>query len=334
MKAHRYFWSSMIFVIAVGLFVYTVESGNYAFSIFGKTFNFPIAVWFVLPIGIFVLLSVFHITFHSFSFNRKLSNVEKDYESLGNFFKEAILQKENDVHFITKKDHDLIHIVEFISGKNPDLEDIKEEEIKELISMVIKLKSGEVQDLKKYKLDEKNALFIKNEENILAKDKNYAEVILKDSKNEALREQAYKSLVRNSPYEEIAKYDAIKTIKDARIIADRFLAEEDFQIPNEEIFKIINKYNFRLYDYIYFIEKLRTKVQPEIILEIFDNIKDKDSTTLEAYCYALYEYQMIDRLKEEISRHSDLEFVKKYEILLKLRDEGNSEPATLFYKLR
>lgn len=331
MGAHRYFWSSMIFVIVVGMFVYTVESGNYAFSFLGKTLDLPIAIWFIIPIGVFAILSVFHISFHGISFNRKLSNVEKDYNSLTNFFKEAILQKQNDVHFITKKDHDLIHIVEFLSGKNPHLDDIKEPEIKELMDMVNKINAGEVVDIKKYKLDEQNPLFIKNELNKLNQDIAYTEIILKDSQNETLKKQAYKSLVKNSDYSLIQKYDAIKSIDDARIIADRFLDEEDFKVPNDEIFKIIQKYDFKIHDYIYFIEKLRTKIAPEAILEIFDNIKDKDSATLEAYFYALYEYQMIDKLKEEISHNLNQEFTRKYEILLKLRDEGDSEPATLFY---
>ena len=81
MKTRKFLIYSIIYILAVGVFVYSFNNSTYTFELLGWSLNLPIAVWFMLPVAILAALAVLHIFYHSFSFYRyKAGQKSKRYE--------------------------------------------------------------------------------------------------------------------------------------------------------------------------------------------------------------------------------------------------------------
>ena len=81
MGIKRYVLLSIIYLLAVGLYVYSFNGSDYALNIYTFSLNLPIAIWIVIPAIILFLSSLSHLTYYSikaFFYKRAL---KKDFET-------------------------------------------------------------------------------------------------------------------------------------------------------------------------------------------------------------------------------------------------------------
>ncbi|MBP3223802.1 MAG: LapA family protein [Campylobacter sp.] len=333
MKTKQFFVYSVIYIGIIAAVIFTQESASYTLSLLGHSLTLPVAVWVVLPLALYMLLALCHLGFYGFMVYRKNRAIQKDVSSYDEMTKEVLLGLETNRNFKTEFFKDPSDITKILSPWYDSSElDIKNESLKEIVDVVEKVKNGEVVDLKKYKLPKSNGMFLQNELNRLDAEPDYAREILKTKGvyNDQITKKAYKILVDKGDYSAIKTYNEFQDSDDIKRIVERATDESEFEVSSEELFNLINSDKFSDKDFIYFAKKLKDHLNPEQYRTFFERLKNQNSSATEAYLYALYELGMIDELREQLHMSDGDEF-DKFQILLFLRDNGKSVPASLIF---
>lgn len=333
MKARRYVLYSIIYVALIWVFVFTFFNQNFSLSILEYTLDLPVASWVVIPIALFALLSIFHISYYGFKNFLDARAVKNDLNLYSSLAKEVFLGLESNKDFKT----DLFQIPsEVTKSLSPWLNlgepNLKNEDLKLAYEISKKIKNGEVCDLKKFKLLKTNPLFIQNEKNKIKADYKYALNIpsSKIDASDSLYQEALDSALNNATYLELSKFGFNYSNEDIMKLINRYI-NGTLEISSQDLFNLINKNEFQTDEYISLATHLKTKLDPDKLMGVFDRLKNEHSNANEAYLYILYDLQMIDNLREIITSSQDGEF-DKIKTLLFLREHGKLAPASLFYK--
>ncbi|MDX1809471.1 MAG: fatty-acid--CoA ligase [Sulfurospirillaceae bacterium] len=337
MGIRRYALLSVIYLFAVGLYVYSFNGNSYALSIYKFSLNLPIAVWIIVPSIILFIASISHLMYYSIKdfFNKRA--IKKDYDTFINVTKSSIFGEKSNLKFKT----DFFKTPGFVLStlnyaKKSDIEDLENEDLKECYRIVDKIREGEPEDIKKYKISEDNELFIKNEENKLKADPKYAYTILKkcsDLESEICK-KAYYELLNIATFAEIKKY-SFPIDKDIfRRMMERYLDPEDnFEIDIASMKQMLEQFNANSEDYLELAEEIRVRLSPDELIDLFSNLyNEKGQIAANAYIFTLYELQMIDKVRE-ILDNSDEEDFLKFKTLLFLRDHGKNIDTVKFLKV-
>jgi len=98
-----------------------------------------------------------------------------------------------------------------------------------------------------------------------------------------------------------------------------------------EIFDLLNNAKVTKAQYDKAAIMLKNKLKPDAFIGIFEKLKSIHADADEAYVYALFELQMLDKVREAIEGSDPDEF-KEIKVLLFLRDNGKMVPSSLFFK--
>ncbi|CZE45728.1 hypothetical protein [Campylobacter geochelonis] len=332
MKLKQFMVYSLIYIGLVGILVFVQNGSSFTASIFGIGLTLPVALWFVLPLLLFAILTLLHMAYNGLSLYRRKKAIQSDSALYEVFAKEILLAVETDKKFKTEIYKTAKEVTKFLSPWHENSVEIDNKEIVEIINMLKMLKDGEVVELKKYKLDKQNPIYIKNEFNKLAHDSAYASEILKNGSNldEKLVKKAHEVLLNTASYLEIKKYQTVITKEDALALINRYENDTNFEMSKEDFYALIVAADYSESEYIQLVKKLRDRLNPEILLAMFDRLKNEKEDAGEAYLYLLYELGMIDQLKEKLA-YSDGEENEKFSLLLQLRENGKAIPASYLF---
>ncbi|MDO8453462.1 MAG: hypothetical protein Q7S59_02700, partial [Sulfurimonas sp.] len=168
MQLKKYTIASFLFMGIVGWYIYAYVSQNsIAIDLFGLPLpSLSVAVWAIVPLIIYYIATLIHISFYSLVGSFRLRKDEKDYEKLIDSIVDAYLGKANRSYdFKTPKYKLLGTLIEnstLFPAKNMS-SDIDNEKIKTVLKLIEDIKNGEVVELKKYSLPFTNVLVIQNE---------------------------------------------------------------------------------------------------------------------------------------------------------------------------
>ena len=334
MGLRRYILFSLVYIAAIGVYVYTFQGESYEITFFGIPVALPVAVWIVVPLVILFLASTAHIFFYSLIDFFKLRSVKKDQENLMSAFKSLILGEEKRYEFKTSW---FDRAYEVLSVLKPDIEKkevrLKDEQADEALGLLRKVYSGEVVELKKYKLSEKSPLFIKNEENKLKSNPSYAETILKKctDKKSKLCKEAYLEYAKTASLENLKKFDFPPSREVFDILIERFAQSDKnaLQLEIQDIKDYITNLGYNKDDFISLAKRLKTKMNPDGLMMLFEKLHEDFDEATEAYLYILFELQMIDKIREIVESTTEDEYVK-FKKLLFLRDSGKTFDIDIF----
>jgi len=337
MGIKRYILLSIVYMLAVGLYVYSFNGDKYALDLYALSLNLPVAIWIVVPIFILFIASVSHLTYYSFKDFFYQRALKKDYDTFLNVAKKRILDEDSNLKFKTKWFKIPGAIIKSFGYTNKlDVSSIDNEDLKSYISLVENVQNGQYEDLKKYKLPKTNKVFIKNEENKLADDPKYAYTILKtcDNLDNELCKMAYDKLLDIGTFSEIKKYDFPIDKNIFRRMMERYLDDEDeFDIDIKSIENMLEKFNANNEDYLELAQEIKVKLDPEKLIKLFRKLyNEKGQVAANAYIYTLYELQMIDKVREILDNSDEDEFLK-FKTLLFLRDHGRNIDTIKFLKV-
>ena len=78
MRLGLYIFAALTLGAIIGALTYTINPNNYLVEILGINFNFPVAVWVVLPMFVLLIFTIIHMLFYSLKSYFKLKKWQKD----------------------------------------------------------------------------------------------------------------------------------------------------------------------------------------------------------------------------------------------------------------
>ncbi len=336
MGLKKYILFSIIFIVAVGAYIYSFNGDTYTLTFFGVPLSLKIALWVILPTIILAVASALHMIFYSFKNYLIQRNLQKDYKTYLQYAKQHMLGNEINMNFTTKW-FDLPSRVlkHFKFDASKDSSDINDTELKEVIDILKKIESGEFVSLKKYKLSKDNYFVKKNILNKLMLDKKESENILKncEDKDSDICQKAFEIYCTYASYSDI-KNQSFKINKE---LFDKLMKrfenkEDDFKFSVDELKELLKQFNFSKYEYLKYAKVLKTLLNPEAVISIFDTLSNETEEALQAYLYLLFEFQMIDKARELLQSVQSKE-AEKFKYILELKDCGKSFDIDIFFDL-
>lgn len=333
MKIKQFLAYSIIFITIVGVFVFVDNSGSYSLDLPFLSLQLPIAIWFILPAFILMILAILHMAYYGMGFFWTKRNFKIDSDLYDEVAKETLLGFESNKEFKTDIFKNAVEITKFLSIYGPKyMPNVNNEALVNIVKIITSVNNGEVVDLKRYKLPPTSKLYEQNEINRVNSDYKNCFNMLKDKKimaNANLKDIIRDAIIKNASFLEIKKFGFNESKDDIVTIINRFCDDDNFEIAKEELMGMILKFDFSSKEYVRFAKRLKNKIIPEHLVAIFDRIRSYKDEATEAYLFILYEVGMIQEIRE-ILNFSNEKF-DKIETLLFLKDNGRNFPVSYLY---
>ncbi|MGP1359247.1 LapA family protein [Campylobacter sp.] len=332
MKTRKFLVYCIIYIIVIAALTYSLNSSDYTFEFLGQAITLPVAIWISLPVALLAILALLHISYHGYTFYRYKKWIKKDSQLYKDLAKEVLLGFESNKDFKTDTYKIASQVTRSISpwGELKDI-GVDDAEINNILQTIKSIKGNEIVDLKKFRLAKDSKLNILNELNKIEQLPTYYIDLLKNTEpNESLKKAAFNKLIKTAQFNEIKKLNPELSSEDIMLIITRFVNDE-IDLSSDEIFDLLNNAKVTKAQYDKAAIILKNKLKPDMFIGIFEKLKSIHADADEAYVYALFELQMLDKVREAIEGSDPDEF-KEIKVLLFLRDNGKMVPSSLFFK--
>ena len=332
MKTRKFLVYCIIYIAVVAGLTYSLNSSDFTFEFLGQAITLPVAVWVALPVAILALLAILHIAYHGYAFYRYKKWIKKDSQLYKDLAKETLLGFDSNKEFKTDAYKIASQVTRSISPWNEFKEmGVDDAELNNIMQTIKSIKNNEIVDLKKFRLAKDSKINILNELNKIEQLPTYYLDLLKNHDlNDTLKKAAVAKLIKTANFSDIKRANLDLTSEEIMTIIARFVNDE-IDLSSDEIFDLLNNVKVTKAQYDKAAIMLRNKLKPDAFIGIFEKLKSIHADADEAYVYALFELQMLDKVREAIE-NSDPDEFKEIKVLLFLRDNGKMVPSSLFFK--
>ena len=332
MKTRKFLVYCIIYIAVVAGLTYSLNSSDFTFEFLGQAITLPVAVWVTLPVALLALLAILHIAYHGYAFYRYKKWIKKDSQLYKDLAKETLLGFDSNKEFKTDAYKIASQVTRSISPWNEFKEmGVDDAELNNIMQTIKSIKNNEIVDLKKFRLAKDSKINILNELNKIEQLPTYYLDLLKNHDlNDTLKKAAVAKLIKTAPFGDIKRANLDLTSEEIMTIIARFVNDE-IDLSSDEIFDLLNHAKVTKAQYDKAAIMLRSKLKPDAFIGIFEKLKSIHADADEAYVYALFELQMLDKVREAIEGSDPDEF-KEIKVLLFLRDNGKTVPSSLFFK--
>ncbi len=337
MGIKRYILLALVYVIAVGLYVYSFNAESYTLELFGASLHLPVALWIVLPVLLLGIASVAHLMiYHVKDFFHERA-LKKDFETFKEVSKQKILGEKGTIATFKAEGFKALGDMLGVMQCDPSSEaKLSDSELAKAYALAHSISQGNYEDLKKYKLSKENPLVIRNSINRLHVEPKYAYEVLKNCKDKSseLCVKAYDALLDIASFNEIKRYDIIPDKRTFRRMMERYLdADDSFEMDIKSIEDMLEQFNADRADYLELAHEIKVKLSPDALIALFEKLYNtKGYVAADAYLYVLYDLQMIDKIRDILDNADADEFVK-FKTVLFLRDHGKSIDIDKFLRV-
>lgn len=325
MQIKKYTIASFLFIGVVGWYIYAyVSQGSIAIDLFGIPLpSLSVAIWAIVPLIVYYIASVVHMSFYSLIGSFKLRKYEKDYEKFIDAIVDAYLGKENRSHDFKTPRYKLLGSLVDNATLFPTQNmksDTENEKINTVLKLIEDIKNGEVVEFKKYSLSSTNALVIQNEKNRYKKGDIKAEEILNrsDRYDNHLCVEVYVDFCKTASLSAIEKYKTFLT-KDAlfEILARVNANENSLTISTEALINLLSNLELTESDYLQVATVLAASMIPEQRMKLFHILSDANEEAMSAYLFTLFDLEMLEPADEILENSQPLEYLnfKSYRAL-------------------
>lgn len=326
MGLKKYIGFSLVLIIAISLYVYSVESGSYEITILDYTMQLPTVLWFIIPVAVLFFFTVLHLIFYGSLNFFKTRGFIKDEETIVETIKSLLLEKEDKRKFKTAGYKNVASILRQlkISVKDETFTSTNED-LNKTISSIKDIESGKHISQKELKLNPDSSLARKNLINKINEQTDYAVDVLKKQEqfSDEVVKAAFYSVLENKSMTTLKKvYSNITLTKD--MATKLFLKDVDnteFGLSKEEIVKITKTLEYTKEEYLVLARLYKDVLNPDKIIDLFETLSNERDEASGAYFYILLELEMIEKLKDLLSGYNDDEH-KVIKALLDLKDAG------------
>jgi len=333
MGIKRYILLSLVFVVAVGLYVFSFEGTQLNRAFFGVDVTLPVALWVIIPLILLMVASAVHMSFYYAKAGLQERARKKDYEQFIQAAKASLLEEEASVAFKTQWFTLPAALFSRTTLKpNSDAQGIENEELAAVIDTVARIHQGEVVELKKYKLRQDNPLVMRNKLNQLKENPRLASEFLKSCvlDETPLCKQAFKTLLKTGSYAEIKRFGRVLDEEMILDLLHRYADKEDALAMDEaELEVLLSDPVLSKQGLIEAAKTLQSVLNPDALVALFEKLYNGRIEACDAFLYVLFELQMIDRARE-VLENSDEEDLIKFKLLLFLKDHGKHCDTSLF----
>jgi ABC-type multidrug transport system fused ATPase/permease subunit len=335
MRLGLYIIASIVLMAIVGIFVYTINPGNYSIDELGFSITIPIAVWIVVPMFILMIASAIHMMFYGTKNFFKFKKWEKDTMSLDDALYWSLLNEPKVHKFnlpILKQTASLLSVsCVKVDGAVDDISD----KLRGALTLVSEIDRGEYVDLKVRKLDrvlsKENPLVIKNLKNRLAKDENFAEEVLqsKETYSPKLYSEALTVFASTVNFPKARKYAKIFDKQNLLLLLSRVTKEDDLGLTKEILDEFIKALESTLEcaDYLKIATLMMAHLSPDENLKLWREYERTYPKAEIAYLYLLFDYEMIEKAGDYLAEHDEGDF-KRFRALYDLKKEHKKYKIT------
>ena len=316
MRLGLYIFAALTLSAIMGAFAYTVNPNNYIVEIMGINFNFPVAVWFVLPMVFLLLFTIIHMVYYSLKSYFKLKKWQRDaatlddalYWSVVNEPKEqkyAIPEIASSAALLGKSDVTALDTVEGLSPR-----------LAKVLNITNKIKNGEYVDLKEHKMakvfNEGNPLLINNRLNRLKSDDKFVEDVMKSSSSfsDQVRAEALAIFASKETFFKARKYHKIFDVENFFVMLNRTNHEEDAELTGEILNDFVSALKLSCQDFANIANITKKMFRPDENLALFRKYQNNNPKAQNAYLYLLFEYELMDDAAAYLEEHDEYEFVQ------------------------
>ncbi len=339
MGLKKYIFASIILIIAIFGYVFSLESGDYRVVIFDYTLILPVAVWIIAPMVFLFLVTVLHIMFYGLKNYFALKAVTKDSNAFISLLAKKIQNESSNLNFQNKQFKELADIVKQMNINISDANfSSTNKDINKVVEQSQIIKSGKYVSQKELKLSNDNPLMIQNLINRVDMDDNFALEVVKnkDTYSFELIKKAFNKVLETKSITTIKKYiDDISFDNEMLIALFQKDSEQnkEFAMTNEQILKLIKKVKLTNNELIKIAKNYKLSMTPDQLLKLFEDISVVNEEYTVAYLFVLSEYEMIDKMRDILINSSSHEYTS-FKALVDLKDAGKHSYSldTLCYK--
>jgi len=316
MRLGLYIFAALTLTAIIGAFAHTINPNNYIVEIMGINFNFPIAVWFVLPMIFLLVFTVIHMVFYGLKNYFKLKKWHRDAETLNDALywsvinepkeqKYAITEIASSAAILGKSN---VTVLDTVEGLSPRLAKV--------INITNKIKNGEYVDLKEHKMakvfNEGNQLLIHNRLNRLKSDDKFVEDVMKSSSSfsDQVRAEALAIFASKETFFKARKYHKIFDVKNFFLMLNRVSNEPDGELTSEILNDFVSILKLSCQDFVKIANITKKMFRPDENLTLFKKYQNDNPKAQNAYLYLLFEYELMDEISAYLEEQDDYEFVQ------------------------
>ncbi|WP_121628657.1 hypothetical protein [Poseidonibacter antarcticus] len=322
----KYIVFSVLFIGIIYGYAFSLELGDYKVTILDISVLLPVAVWIILPLVILFIATIGHILFYGLINIFRQRAINKDKETMITLIKSNLLEKNPPKRFKTKAFKELSSIISQLKlTVNDSTFSSSDAELNNLIAAIQDIKAGKHVVDKSLKISEMSELANQNLLNKVNDQIDFSVEVLKKVENYApnIVRQAFINVLNEKSMTTIKKlYKNIKLDKDlAKRLFEKDAANNDFGFTSEEISKIVKDLDYTTEDYIALAKNYEAILQPDQIIELFEKLSTEIDASTPAYLHVLFEYEMIDKVREIVDTTPEGEY-SSFKALLDLKDAG------------
>jgi len=328
----KYIGFSLLLIMVVGLYVYSVESGDYNVTILDYSLVLPTVAWILTPIVLLFIFTVLHLMFYGSVNYCKNRGFIKDETTIIETLKNILLEKNDKRKFKTAGYKNVAGILkQFKIDVKDSAFTSTNESLNEVVSQIKDIKAGKFVSEKSLKLDSSSSLARQNLINKMNEQVDYSLDILKKANQ-------YPADIVRFAFFNVLENKTMTTVKKVytNVVLDREMAYKlflkdidntEFGLSKEEILKITKSLNYSKEEYLILAKLYKDVLTPDKLLELFELICEDNDLATSAYLYVLCELEMIEKVRDILSGYNDDEMLP-FRALLDLKEAGKHYSLT------
>ncbi len=326
MRIGLYIFAALTLMGIVGALVHMVNPNNFLIEVMGINFNFPIAVWVILPMLLLLLFTVIHMSYYGLRSYFKKKKWLHDAETLEDALYWSLVHEPKEQKYMVDSikrsavllSRSTVDVVDGIEGMS--------DRLTKIVNVLNKIKNGEYVDLKENKLakvfNEGNPHLIKNRLNRLHSDPEFVEEVMKSSSkfSELVQKEALSIFASKETFYKARKYAKIFDVENFMVMLNRAAEDEEMGLTAEILNDFIEALKLKCVDYVRIAKVTKKIFSPDQNLALFKGYQKEDPKAQNAYLYLLFEYELLDKIADYFEEHEEYEFVK-YRALYELKKQ-------------
>jgi len=326
MRLGLYIFTSLVLIGVVGGLTYMVNSNFFLIEIMGINFNFPIALWFILPMILLLVVTLLHMFYYGLKNYFLLKKWRKDASTLEDAVYWSLVHEPKEQKYsidevgssATLLSKASISLHDTVEGLSPRLSRV--------VNIIQKIKNGEYVDLKELKMTKVfnpgNPILVQNRLNCLEADDKFVESVMRSNSDysQVVQKEALETFARKADFIEARKYSNIFDVENFLVMLNRITHDDKLGLTTEILTEFINVLELKCEDYITIATISKKCFKPDENLLLFKSYQDKNEKVQNAYLYLLFEYELLEQVARYLEEYDEKDFVK-FRALYTLKQE-------------
>ncbi len=326
MRLALYIFVTFALMALVAAFTYTINPDHYLIELMGINFNFPVAVWMVLPMLLLFLFTLLHMLIYGLKNYFILKKWQKDAGTLEDALYWSLINEPKEQKYgldAVRSSASLLckaslNIADNIEGLTPRLTRV--------VNIIQKIKNGEYVDFKEEKMSKvfntNNPILTQNYLNRLDSDDKFIEDVLKSTAQypEVVKAEALDRFAGKENFAKARKYIKVFDTKSFFTMLERVTEENRLEFTPEILSEFVEVLEMGCQDYIQIASVTKKYFNPDENLALFRSYQLENPKAQHAYLYLLFEYELLEQVETYLNEQEDDEFIK-FRALWELKQE-------------